>query len=314
MRTKRFPAAILVVCVAMLGLLRTPHAQSSQASALSASEQAALEVVRAWIAGWEAKDPEKVAATMTEDVFWAGGFPGNPLGGIWRTRDRFIQQDGGATRGGVKFTVVEELVVGGSAGTAILHRRIDEGGFGPYATLGGRGGPGVLFANGTLFWVKDGKIQVWLDGPITPNTPRDQAPPLDTWKAEEQAALDVVKNWVAAWNAKDPDKVASYMADDVQYSPYYPTYIAERGKTQFLQTRRRAIAQGVAMRIGQSLAVGGPRGYAVLVRRVDRFQSGGQQREVPAAAFFWIANGKIHTWLDFPLETPPTSAGQPVVR
>jgi hypothetical protein len=52
-----------------------------------------------------------------------------------------------------------------------------------------------------------------------------------------------------------------------------------------------------------------------MLRRIDRFSSGGQQREVPNAAFFWVSNGKISTWLDLPLETPPMSgAGAPVVR
>lgn len=302
---------VLVVC----GLVRTPHAQSSPATAQSPIEQAAVRVVRGWLSGWEAKDPDKVASYMADDGFWSGGFPDNPLGGIWRTGDRFVQQDGGATRTGVKFSVVEELAVGGSAGTAVLERRIDEGSVGPFAFGAGRGGPGMFFTNAVLYWVRDGKIQIWLDGPISPNATRDKSPALDAWAADEKAALEVVKGWVAAWNAKDPDKVASYMKDDVQYSANYPHDITERGRSHFLETHRRNILQGVDMRIAQSLAVGGPRGYGVLLRRIDRFAVGGVQKEVPTAAYFWVRDGKIHTWLDLPLETPPNGAtGTPVVR
>ena len=308
-------SGVLCLVMVVVGLVREPRAQSSDAPPLSATEQAAIKVVRGWLSGWDTKNPERVASFMADDVFWAGGFPTNPAGGIWRTGDRFVQQDGPATRTGVKFSVVEELAVGGSAGTAILQRRIDEGAVGPYEFGAGRGGAGMFFTNAVLYWVKDGKIQIWLDGPISPNATRDKAPPLDAWAADEKAALEVVKGWVAAWNAKDPGKVASYMADDAQYSAYYPFYITERGKSHFLDAHRANIAQGVDMRIAQSLAVGGPRGIGVMLRRIDRFASGGRQREVPTAAFFWVSNGKIETWLDLPLETPPMSAaGAPVVR
>jgi hypothetical protein len=52
----------------VLGPVRKPHAQSSQAAAQSPTEQAAIAVVRGWLSGWEAKDPDKVASYMNNDV------------------------------------------------------------------------------------------------------------------------------------------------------------------------------------------------------------------------------------------------------
>lgn len=305
---------LALTSILFLSLVQTPGAQRPATeppgyTPHSAAEQSAVAVVREWLAGWEAKDPQRVAATMATDVLWAGAFPTDPLNGIWRGRDRFVQQDGFAVRGGVKFTVAEELAVGGPAGVAVLQRRVDEGGFGPYGFGAGRGGRGVFFTNAVFYWVKDGKIAIWLDAPISANSSRDQAPPIDSWAENERAALDVVKGWVAAWNAKDADKVASFMADDVSYSTYYPTNITEVGRAHFLEGHRRNITQGVDMRIAQSLAVGGPRGYAVLLRRIDRFTAGARQVEVPTAAFFWVADGRIQHWRDLPLETPPSGAG-----
>jgi limonene-1,2-epoxide hydrolase len=310
-------AVLLASCVMALNGGRTLRAQGggSPQNEMSAREQAALDVVKGWISGWLAKDPEKVASYMDEDVFWAGGFPDNPLFGIWRGRDRYIQQDGPFTRIGVKFTMAEVLAVGGSRGTAILHRRIDEGGIDGYefGAARGTGGQGMWFTNAVFFWVTDGKIKVWLDAPASPNTTRDQAPPLSSFAVQEQPALELVKNWVAAWNARYPVKVASYMSDDAQYSAYYPQYITEIGKAHFLETHGPNIRTGVDMRIVQSLAVGSSRGVGVLLRRIDRFSVGGHQVEVPTAAFYWVVNGKIHTWLDLPLEPPPTTASGTVV-
>jgi ketosteroid isomerase-like protein len=301
-----------VACLLTVWFAGAPRGQTPQV-ALSTSEQAAIEVVRGWVGGWEAKNAELVGSFMDEDVFWAGGFPNDPMNGIWRGRDRFVQQDGGAVRGGVKFRVLDELAVGGSAGTAVLHRRIDESGFGPYMALGGRGGgPGVWFVNAVFYWVVDGRIRVWLDGPTSfPPVPRDQAPPIDSWRADEQAALALVDQWVAAWNARDADRVASSMIEGVEFNTNFPQQVAEIGRDHFLRTRRRTITAGVQMRVGESLAVGGTRGAAVLIRRTDRVTVQGRQRETANAAFFWVENGRIRLWYDVPLDAQPRAAARP---
>jgi limonene-1,2-epoxide hydrolase len=285
---------------------------------MSARERAAVDVVNGWIGGWTARDPMQVAHYMADDVYWSGGYPGNPLNGIWRGRDRFVQHDGGATLSGVDFKMAEVLALGGSTGTAVLYRRIDTFG-GPGSSFGGGGGGTgrrVWFTNAVFNWVQDGKIQIWFDAPILfPPVPQEQAPPLSSFAQLEQAGLEVVKNWVAAWNGKDPDKVASYMADGVEYSSDYPQHITELGRAHFLAGHRGNIAQGVSMRIDKSLALGGNKGTAVMLRRVDSFSVNGRRYEVPNASFFWVEGGKITKWVDVPLETPPDSSpGVPAVR
>lgn len=283
---------------------------------LSDSERAAIDVMLAWNDGWDKRSTALVAGTMTPDAYWAGGFPTNPNRGIWRSADRYVQQDGRATTGGVLFTIDEVLAVGGSQGTAILYRRPDEFGFGDYMTMGPSDGIGTYFVNATLKWVVDDKIDIWLDMPVLfPPVPRNAAPPISSSAETEAAALAVVESWVAGWNAKDPQAVASLMTDNVQFSTMYPEHITETSSAHFLASRSEDITGGVEMTIGDTLAVGGPLGTGVLIERTDKFTVDGQSYEVPTAAFFWVVDGKIDTWLDFPIETPPDDAsGNPIVR
>jgi hypothetical protein len=68
----------------------------------------------------------------------------------------------------------------------------------------------------------------------------------------------------------------------------------------------------IRMQPQQMLVIAGPRGTAVLLRRLDRYSVDGMEPEVPNAVFFWIMNGKVPTWEDFPLEEPP-KAGRPAI-
>lgn len=321
-------AAFLGSAAALLGLGQGAQAQDlselapdavavlSFESEMSPSEEAAFAVVMDWVGGWDNRSTDQVAGAMTPDVYWAGGFPGNPPLGIWRTGDRFVQQDGRAVSGGILFTVDEVFTAGGSRGTAILHRRPDEAGFGDFMNLGGGDGVGTYFVNAVFNWVVDDKIVVWLDGPVLfPPVPRDEAPSIDAWDAEEAEAMAVVEDWVAGWNARDPAAVASLMTENVQFSTNYPEYITEITREHFLESRSEGIAAGVDMEIADGLAIGGPEGIAVLIERTDRFTVDGQEYEVPTAGFFWLEEGLITTWLDFPLEAPPEDAsGNLIVR
>lgn len=307
-------AVALAICMPLT--VGAVGAQTVVNEELSESEAAALAVVMDWIGGWANKDPQQVYGAMEENGFWAGGFPDNPLLGIWRSADRFVQQDGRAVSGGVLFTVDEVLAVGGPAGTAVLYRRPDESGFGEYQTLDAGDGQGVFFVNSVLKWVVDGKVRVWLDAPVLfPPVPREQAPPLDTWDVEGEAGLQIVRDFLAAWQSGSAEAAAAFLDEGVQFSTYYPEHITEVGAGHFLESRRQAIEAGIAMDIGDNLAIGGPQGTAVLVERTDEFELDGKQVKTQAAAFFWVRDGKIHTWLDFPLDAPPTDAsGASIVR
>lgn len=119
---------------------------------------------------------------------------------------------------------------------------------------------------------------------------------------EEQAAVQLVRDWFAAWNTRDADKVASYLSPNVVFrsnmtSPicHGPGPIITRYKfIMSLGTKVSDVkAFAVEDRIGGKSRPGW--GIAVLSSRLDTFTSG---RLFPggltASGFFIVANGKIH--------------------
>lgn len=133
-----------------------------------------------------------------------------------------------------------------------------------------------------------------------------------TMSAQERAAAEIAKGWVAAWVAGDAEKVASYMQEDVLFSPSYPGVLLERGKKRFLDEnspsiKRRGQNKNVETKIESILSIGGPIGTAVLIRRATRTMADGKPVSFSNAIFFWIVDGKIHTFYDAPLERPAMS-------
>jgi hypothetical protein len=65
--------------------------------------------------------------------------------------------------------------------------------------------------------------------------------PLNTY---EQAAIKVVSDWTAAWQAKDPDKMASLVTDDIKFrlDPSEATF--RTGRERFLCQMRRMAGGG----------------------------------------------------------------------
>jgi limonene-1,2-epoxide hydrolase len=272
---------------------------------MTAQERRDLDVVNRWIAGWNAKNPNQVAATMADDALFT---PGLPVILMERGRQRFFEENAFTIRKGVQFKMKEVLALGGSNGTIIMLRRVDRFWF--------IGHKWELFTNAVLFWVRNGKIELWYDIPVV-NDPSPEGAngtaDMGTVKCpgcqsepEEQGARDLVNRWLAGWAAKDPDQVMSTMDDNATFSSDFPAYLVEFGKTRFMMQQANVIRQGlIRMQPQQMLLVGGPRGTGVLLKRIDRYMVDGKEVEVPNAAFFWIMNGKIQTWDDFPLEPAP---------
>jgi len=128
---------------------------------------------------------------------------------------------------------------------------------------------------------------------------------------EEQAAIEVVKGWSDAHASRDPEKVASYLAEtgefdvDQRESP-------KKTRTEYVNKIRNIIsAGGLLTEITDVFAIGGELGTAVIVRRLDTINFNGQNRTVPIVAFFWVQNGKIQKWLDRPLVAPPSGTPGP---
>ena len=59
---------ITVSVVAAFGMATGTAAQSQPSRALNTYEQAAIKVVSDWTAAWQAKDPDKMASLVTDDI------------------------------------------------------------------------------------------------------------------------------------------------------------------------------------------------------------------------------------------------------
>jgi hypothetical protein len=141
--------------------------------------------------------------------------------------------------------------------------------------------------------------------------------PLNTY---EQAAIKVVIDWTAAWQAKDADKMAQLVTDDIKFrlDPSEATF--RTGRARFLcQMRRMAGGGGLIIKSPSYQAIGDKVYTLVIQRRTDVLQGrggapgapggpGGAGRatglqpelagDIPAGAFFVVKNGKIAEWLD----------------
>jgi uncharacterized protein (TIGR02246 family) len=117
---------------------------------------------------------------------------------------------------------------------------------------------------------------------------------------QEQAAIDLVKQWFAAWQAGDADKMASYMSDKVEFRGI-PSQPIRTGRAAFKQDTGRFIQLKPQITVTEAFAVGGVADTAVLIKRIDKITLNGQRRTIPLAAVFRVHDGKIEEWLDVPL-------------
>jgi len=146
--------------------------------------------------------------------------------------------------------------------------------------------------------------------------------PLNTY---EQDAIKIVSDWMAAWQAKDLDEMAQYVADDIKFrlDPAAPRVLT--GRQAFLcQVRQLGGLGNLVMKDMSYQAVGDKVYTLVIMRRTDVFQPppGGRRGapptgvggsgapagpppgltgDIPVGAYFLIKNGKIAEWLDVAL-------------
>lgn len=116
------------------------------------------------------------------------------------------------------------------------------------------------------------------------------------WTAAEKANVNVVNEFCAAWVSHDPEKIASYMADDC---------LARISETQPPTTGRAALVvalkalfqrfEKVEIEVVETFAIG----PTVLDDRIDYITRGGMRSAVRVAGFFVVKNGKIAEWTDY---------------
>jgi len=135
-------SGITLGVVAAFGVATGTEAQSQPSRAPNTYEQAAIKVVSDWTAAWQAKDPDKMASLVTDDI----KFRLDPSEATFRTgRERFLCQmrqmaGGGGGLGGLIIKNPSYEAIGDKVYVLVIQRRTDV----LQAPPGGRGGaPGA---------------------------------------------------------------------------------------------------------------------------------------------------------------------------
>src|SRR5579875_3848447 len=71
--------------------------------------------------------------------------------------------------------------------------------------------------------------------------------------AQERAAIELVRQWFAAWQAGDANKMASLMSDNVEFRGL-PNQPMRTGRDAFLMNTGRFIALKPSIRVTEALA------------------------------------------------------------
>lgn len=105
---------------------------------------------------------------------------------------------------------------------------------------------------------------------------------------------EVVRSFIAAWNANDLERVLAHLHPDVVYHnvPVAPirgreavrSYLFGKGGFDWVDWKLLAIAEA---------------GNKVLTERLDEFGIGGRDVSLPLMGIFEIENGLIRAWRDY---------------
>ena len=125
------------------------------------------------------------------------------------------------------------------------------------------------------------------------------ATPVGTTNAQEgdavSANIQLVEDFVAAFNAKDVDKIMSFWGPEPVYhnmpGPPVKGTEAVRGLIESFLTPAETVDWEI-LHIAES-------GDTVLAERVDRFAIGGNEVVLPCNGAFDIVDGKIAVWRDY---------------
>ena len=105
----------------------------------------------------------------------------------------------------------------------------------------------------------------------------------------------LVKDFIQAWNAKELDRAADMLAEDVFYHniPMDPINGREASRAFFKSMADAEKIQWDLLNIAEN-------GNIVMTERVDRFvMAGGKEIAVPLMGIFEIEGGHIKVWKDY---------------
>ncbi len=134
----------------------------------------------------------------------------------------------------------------------------------------------------------------------------------------QQAAVQVVKDWLDALDNNDPQKALSYMTPNVEFRFGTGSQLCHGPQPVLARLNHMMMLFNPKISDLKIYAVGGPRGTAVLTSRIDTVNQGGKpgapRVKAPFAAFFVVVNGKIDEWYENPVfmgQGGPPGAGAP---
>lgn len=108
-------------------------------------------------------------------------------------------------------------------------------------------------------------------------------------------AIDVVRDFCAAWEARDQQRILDAFTDDGVYHnmPLEPAV----GKTAIAALLGVILAPASEVKFEIKHIVAS--GDVVLTERIDRFVMGGKTVELPVMGAFVVRDGKIAAWRDY---------------
>lgn len=138
-------------------------------------------------------------------------------------------------------------------------------------------------------------------GAIAPTARVEAAVPT----AEEQANVQIVKDFCAAWARKDMGKIESLLADNiaVRWSERAPVIT---GKATAFERIKGIFERPGVEKVELELVETYPKGPLVLNDRWDRTVREGKMSQHRLASIFFVKDGKILEWLDYDLPDPKT--------
>jgi limonene-1,2-epoxide hydrolase len=122
---------------------------------------------------------------------------------------------------------------------------------------------------------------------------------------EENANVQVVKDFCAAWAKKDYAKIESSLADNVaiRWSERSPWI---NGKAAAFDRMKGIIDRQGVEKVELELVETYPKGPLVLNDRWDRTVRDGKMTQHRLASIFFVKDGKIVEWIDYDLPDPKT--------
>jgi limonene-1,2-epoxide hydrolase len=112
---------------------------------------------------------------------------------------------------------------------------------------------------------------------------------------QEQEALRIVNAWDDAWNQKDPQKMLSYMSDDLVAGDGRNVW---KGKAELLDAYKRLNMTGITYEVVSEYAAGGEGQTVVVQKRIDHVNMNGRKMDLQFVGYFRVRDGKIMEWQD----------------